>query len=222
MQVSTHATRIVGRWEPGVETAEWIHAGLWIDVFVADWDVRRSGHVHVVARPGDLSVWRPFDIASHPMRADRVTPPPSGDALRGIVAALESWLASWPLEMHRHGDIGLVSELGESRVDFQRRVMAVLRPELQRRVADVQEAKGIRWPWRRRATGRERAQRRDQLAAHLAELGAAVETRTVDSAADAVRRAEIGTLVCPREIDLPMGRGGRVPDVDHTHRRGDP
>jgi len=207
MEVSTHPTRIVGRCDPGAETVPWVHAGLWLDVTVADWNVRRSGHVHVVTRPDDLSVWRRFDISSFPMRADRDPPPPAGEQLRMITAALESWLASWPLEMHRHRGMGLVSELGESRVDFQRRVMAVLRPEMQRRVNVVDEEAGIRWPWRRRAAEEDRMQRRERLAEGVAQLASGIETRAVDSTADAVRRAEIGVLLCAREIDLSKGRG---------------
>ncbi len=222
MQVSTHPTRIVGRSDSGMETVQWVHAGLWLDVVLADWDVRRSGHVHVVTRPDDLSVWRPFDIALHPMRADRATPPPADDTLRSIVAALESWLASWPLEVYRHPDIGLISELGESRVDFQRRVMAALRPELQRHVADPPEETGIRWPWRRRVDENERTQRRERLASHLAELAAAIQTRAVDSVADVVRRAEVGILVCSRDVDLSKEPGARGPEGGRADRRTGP
>ncbi len=206
MQVSTHPTRIVGRSDPGADAVEWFHAGLWLNVSIAEWDVRRSGHVHVVTRRRDLGDWHPFDIASHPLRVDRDTPPPAGETLRDVVAALQSWLSSWPLEMHRHTEIGLVSELGESRVDFQRRIMAVVRPELQRRVGRTDQDTGFRWPWRRRAAEEDRTRRREGLAAGVAQLGSGIETRAVDSTADAVRRAEIGVLVCAREIDLSTGR----------------
>lgn len=207
MQVSTHPTRIVGRSDPGADAVEWFHAGLWLNVSIAEWDVRRSGHVHVVTRPCHLSAWHPFDIALHPLRVERDTPPPSGETLQEVVTALQAWLSSWPLEVHRHTEIGLVSELGESRADFQRRVMAVVRPELQRRVSSTDETAGSRWPWRRRAAEKGRMQRTERLAAGVAQLGSEIETRAVDSPTDAVRRAEIGVLLCAREIDLSKGRG---------------
>ena len=209
MEVTAHPTRIVGRDDPGLDGERWFHAGLWLDVRVPEWDVRRRGHVHLVATARDPATWHRFDIGAHPLRPAEPDPASADGTPASVVTALETWLASWPMELHRHSGIGLVSDLGEGQVDFHRRVMSILRPELQRRLTAPEEAAGSRWPWRRRTAERERAERRDALAAGVAELGAAIETRTFGSIADAVRRVELGVLLTAPGLDLTRARTSR-------------
>ena len=206
MQLTSHPTWFVGHADPGDEPVRWYHAALWMEVDLAPWDIRRRGHVHVVAREDDLSTWRRLDIGAHPMRpvtgGDQSLQSPPAD----VVAALTRWLEAWSPTVHRHPGIGLVSELGEDRGDFQRRVMGAVRPEVQRRIQIGAGARSDRPP----EAGEPRPDP-EGLAAGVAGVATSIETRTIESVVEAVRRAEIGVLLTPQGVDLSSGRRRSAP-----------
>jgi hypothetical protein len=188
---------------PGeVELRCCLHAALWIVVDLEQWQVRRSGHLHLVREANDAQ-WREVDLARHPLRP--APGAPDTDVTR-VEAELRQALAARPLQLFRIPDIGVVSEIGEGRDDFRRRATGMLRPELQRRVAAIAARSSSRLPWRRRAAERRQADDKARLAAELATLGGSIETIEVGDLARHVRRAEIGLLLVAPGVRLEAPR----------------
>jgi hypothetical protein len=202
-----------------------VHARLWIDWQIEAWDVRRQGRLHFVR---DLSLqdesWRRVELARHPLRVwprgarlDDALEARLGSALDRAKADLESWLASWRLVVLRAPQVGLVSEIGETRDQLRARLLAALRPELQRRLAirdeDPPSSGGGSWlPWRWPRKRRESAETsarqdgarrlRSELGRGIAGLADSIEELDHASPREAVRQLELGVLVVGPDVEL--------------------
>jgi hypothetical protein len=199
MRVTSHPTWIAGHEDPGEDPDRWIHAALWLDVELSDWSVRRREHLHLVAPERDLDRWSRVDIAALPMRPadlrDAAAAPPSAEA----VDALRRWLDDWELAIHRHPGLGMVSALGEAVEVFHRRVLGVVRPEVQRRVRpQTEERDPPRWPWPVRSEDPSR----QEMVRGIAEIGGEIESRTVYPVSEFLRRVEVGVVLAPAGDDL--------------------
>ena len=179
-----------------------VSASIWLSVDLAAWGERRDGHLHF-ARRLDGREWSPADMSGHPMRpvTDRRTPIDTAP----IVEELESLLAARPPTFYRIPELGVVSDLGEGREDFRRRVLGALRPVFQQRIDALERAPGSRLPWRRRRRDEVRRRTRNELAARLASLANSIESHTCRHPWDTVRRIEIGILLVPDGLDLTPG-----------------
>jgi hypothetical protein len=176
-----------------------VHARLWLDVELSDWQERRSGHLRLV-RPVKGGEWRAADLAGHALRVAH------GEELELTADEIEQELRSWfdrhPLRFYRFSQLGAVSEVGEGLDEFRRRVMGSLQPEVRRRLEEVDAGAPSLMPWRRRAREARRGNARRELAAGVAELSNRIEELAIEDAPAAVRRAEAGLLLVAAGVDL--------------------
>jgi hypothetical protein len=186
--------------DPGApELVRYDHAALWLSVEVETWQVRRSGHLHLVRDPGEAT-WREVDLGRHPLRALPEAPGEGGVRLEDDLAAA---LASRTLRLFRIPALAVVSEIGEGREDFRRRATGGLRPQLQRRLEAEAAPRSSSWlPWRRRAAERAAAAHKEQLAAELSALAGSIETLELEDLGRYVRRAEVGALLVAPGVTL--------------------
>jgi len=178
-----------------------IHASLWLRIDLEAWGERRAGHLHLV-RPAGGGAWSQADVARHPMR-----PTARQDAtveLEPVISELRAVIATLPLEFFRLPDLDAVSEFGEGREAFRRRVLGVLRPALQQAVDEAAGKAAVRRlrPWRRERAAEMRRRRQAELAGRLSSLAGAMETFTCRDPWSTVRRIEIGILRIPEGVDL--------------------
>ena len=168
-----------------------------MSVDLTDWGERRRGHLRMIRAP-DGPRWRPADLVRHPMRA---VPGRTDEVdLDRLVGELSAELRRRGLRFHRIPELGVVSEFGDDESAFRRRVLGVLRPELQRRAEEVGEAPGRLPPcWRRRAA---EAGRRSQieLASRLSGLVESMETIECEDPWSSVQRVELGVLLIPEGL----------------------
>jgi hypothetical protein len=157
------------------------HASLWLSVWIEQWQVNRSGHLHLIREAGGEG-WREVDLTRHPLRALADEPVPEAERLDG---ELRLALAGRSLSFFRIPQLELISEIGEGREDFRRRATGGLRPQLQRRIAGDRETAV-----------------KEQLASELAALVASIETLELDDLSQWVRRAEVGVLLVAPGVRL--------------------
>lgn len=161
------------------------HASLWLSVSIEAWQVERSGHLHLIREPGEVS-WREVDLTRHPLRALADEPVPEGDQLEG---ELRLALAGRSLRLFRIPQLELISEIGEGREDFRRRAAGGLRPQLQRRIEGDRETAV-----------------KERIASELAALVASIETAELEDLSRWVRRAEVGVLLVAPGVRLEAPR----------------
>jgi hypothetical protein len=180
-------------------TTRFLHAKLWVVAELEAWGERREGHLHVVSEI-DSDRWSTVDLSDHPLRAAaRYDDMPS---FRQLELELRRWLDEWRLRFYASPALALVSEIGEDRDDFRRRVAGLIRPELQRRLDGLSHGARPRLPWRRRKAGQRRAELRAEMVEELARLLAGIEELELSGGAGAVRRAEAGVLVVAEGVTL--------------------
>lgn len=175
-----------------------LHAALWLSVVLEPWQVRRTGHLHLVREPGS-EAWREVDLSRHPLRAAETA---SGADAEQLVGELRRALSAHPLRFYRIPDLGVVSEIGERQDDFRRRALGGLRPEVERRAAALASRPTSRLPWRRRAAERRLAEAKAGLAAHMAALVDSMETLELPDLGAHVNRAQVGLLLVAPELRL--------------------
>lgn len=208
MQVTGHPPLLLAPADvdPGmrVELRRLLHAALWLAVDLEAWRVRRSGHLHLVREPGAGELeWREIDVSRHPLRVARATPEAD---VADVEGTLRRALEQRCLHLYRIPTLGLVSEIGEGREDFRRRVTGLLRPELQRRVGEIGAQTESRLPWRRRAAERSRADATNRLAAEVAGLAGSIEDVELPDLTLHIRRAEVGVLLVAPGVRLEAPR----------------
>jgi hypothetical protein len=208
MQVTGHPPLLLAPADvpPGtaVGLRQLLHASLWLAVDLEAWQVRRSGHLRLVHEPGaDELDWREVDVSRHPLRTVRRTPETD---VADLEANLRRALERRCLRLYRIPALGLVSEIGEGREDFRRRSTGLLRPEVQRRVAEINAETTSRLPWRRRAVERRRADATSRLAAEVAGLAGSIEDVELPDLTLHIRRAEIGILLVAPGVRLEAPR----------------
>lgn len=175
-----------------------LHAALWLSLVLEPWQVRRSGHIHLVREP-DCEVWREVDLSRHPLRS---APAASGPDAEVLVEELRRALSVHRLLFYRIPDLGVVSEIGEGKDDFRRRALGGLRPEVERRVAALASRPTSRLPWRRRAAERRLAEDKAAIAAHMAALADSIETFELPGLSTHVNRAQVGLLLVAPALQL--------------------
>lgn len=193
MKVTVHPPLLVAPVgaPPTEQTAiPWHHASLWLTVDLARWNEQRTGHLHAVWKP-DGSQWQFVDLARHPLQPWR-----GGDPLseNDPETQFRAFLADWDLRFFRLRGAELVSELGEGRGEFRRRASALLRPEIQSRIDDLDARPLTRTPGRRSAEHEHRSQEKSRIAAELSQAVASMEETAVEDPTKCVRRAEVGRL----------------------------
>lgn len=202
MRVTSHPPWSVGYELVGDVFDEVDHAQLWLSVEISEWSCRREAHLHVARDPHrEDASWQRIDLAHHPLRSDANPAPPPAVVDR-IIGSLTMWLESWCLELYRQPDVGLVSELGESRADFRRRLRTAMGPEMQRRIQALETAPRAALPWRRRRAATQVAAAREQLAETVSTVTDRLEVRRIADPVAAVREAVIGVLRVPPGREL--------------------
>jgi hypothetical protein len=202
MRVTSHPPWSVGYEPVGDVFDEVYHARLWLSVEVSEWGCRRQAHLHLVRAPDrEDASWQRVDLAHHPLRSDP-HPAPSPAAVDRIIGSLTTWLESWCLELYRQPDVGLVSELGESRADFRRRLRTAMGPEMQRRIQMLEAAPRPALPWRRRRAATKVAAFREQLAGTVSAVTERLDVRRLADPVTAVREAVVGILRLPSGTQL--------------------
>jgi hypothetical protein len=172
--------------------ASLLHAALWIRIEIEEWQLVREGHLHLVcspemARRGER--WRRVELASHPLTVrDGVQelPGDAQDLLRGELRELQ-------LDVFRQADLGLASEIGETRSAFQRRLLRSLGPLIQTRIQAFNNAR----PREPKA-----APDRGKVAGAVSQLVSGIEHRAVRATEDVVHSAELGLLLVPEGVVL--------------------
>lgn len=192
--------------DPGTATGfrRLLHAALWLAVDLEAWQVRRSGHLHLVRELGaGEGEWREVDVSRQPLRT--TTAAPEIDVAE-VEATFRRALEQRCLRLYRIPAIGLVSEIGEGREDFRRRATGLLRPEVQRRVAEMSAEPRPKLPWRRRAAERRHSDAKSRLAAEVAGLAESIEDVELPDLTTHIRRAEFGVLVVAPGVRLEAPR----------------
>lgn len=189
MKVTVHPPLLVAPVgaPPSEQTAApWHHASLWLTVDLGLWNEQRTGHLHAVWKT-DGSQWQFVDLARHPLQPWR-----GGDPLseNDPETQFRAFLANWNLRFFRLRGAELVSELGEGRGEFRRRASALLRPEIQSRIDDLD----ARPQGRQTAEREHRSQEKSRIAAELSQAVASMEETAVEDPTECVRRAEVGRL----------------------------
>lgn len=180
---------------PAGERVALLHAGLWLQIEVAEWGLVREGHLHlacspVSARRGER--WKRVELGSHPMTVvddGPNLPRDAEDLLRQELGVLE-------LDLFRQADLGLASQIGETRSSFQRRVLRSLHPLVQEKVGRGQPDP--------RRTSRP-APGRGEIAGALSGLAAGVEHTVVRATEEVIRSVELGLLLVPEGVVLVAG-----------------
>lgn len=185
-----------------VNLRQCLHAALWLSVAIDEWQVRRSGHLHLIREPDQVD-WREVDLARHPLR-----PAPLGYETSPVELEqeLRRGLARMPLQLYRMAGIGLVSEIGEGMDDFRRRATGLLRPELQRRIATIvgEPVDGAHVP--RGDADRRQVDEKGRLAAELAGIAGSIEAIELLDATEHIRRAQVGLLLVAPGVRLETPR----------------
>jgi len=205
-QLKRHPPLVLGRGSspagstPGTPHA---HATLWVVTTLEPWAVRVEGHIHVVRSLGPSAPstpWQPIDISANALRPlSRAEPnQPPEDLLHD----LRHWLGDWSLPFYRQPDLGLVSELGEHREGFRRRVATQLRPHIQKKLREIDQEPLPRLPWRRHSAEEARKAEKQRLAAESALLTEHIETTAIRRLADAVQSVGLGVLFVPPGVEL--------------------
>jgi hypothetical protein len=174
------------------ELASLLHAALWVRIEIEEWQLVREGHLHLVcspemARRGER--WRRVELASHPLTlrdAAQELPGDAKDLLRKELEELQ-------LGVFRQADLGLASEIGETRSAFQRRLLRSLGPLIQTR---IQAFNNVRH--REPKPGPDR----EKVAKALSQLVSGIEHRTVRATEDVIHSAELGLLLVPEGVVL--------------------
>jgi hypothetical protein len=204
---------IGGRDDPsGGSRLELAHARLWLRLRLPDESGRRDWHLHLVRSPrvDTEETWTGIDLARHPLCTTEGVSAWSDEHWHLLAADLERHLASTPVTLFLEPGAGLVSEPGESRAAFRRRLAGILRPA-------VQEL--VRGPAPRGTTGdgeggRSTAPVRGSATRAAAELSGVldgvVSTEGV-SLLEAAISGELGPLTVGRASDLvPVDGGDRM------------
>jgi hypothetical protein len=161
-----------------------IHASLWLDVSVEPWGVHRRGHLHFVTGDAE-SEWRVVDLARLPLQRWTGEDPSDRSAVEARLADLVNRL---DLGLYRIPGLGMVSELGEGRDEFRRRALAILRPKIQHAADSRDDGEA------------------GSMVGAVARIAGSIETWSVPDAAEAVKRAEVGTLWLARGVALEARR----------------
>lgn len=202
MRVTSHPPWSVGYEPVGDIFDEVYHARIWLSVEISEWRCRRQAHLHFVRTlDREDGPWQRVDLAHHPLRKDPHPASPQ-TAVDQVISSLRSWLESWCLELYRQPDVGLVSELGESRAGFQRRLRAAMAPEMQRRIQTLEAAPRSVLPWRRQRAETKIADARVQLAGTVSAVTDRLDVCRIADPVTAVREAVIGVLRIPPGRDL--------------------
>ncbi len=178
------------------------HAGLWFVVEAPAWQERRATHLHLVVPPEDAArhtAWQPVDLSRHPLASA------AGDVelpWAAIEAGLRETVARLQLRLLRSAEVGIVSDLFESRTAFEQRVRLLLAPAIRTRLEEDRDRSLPATPWRRRREQARRRERRGALAAGLSSVLARIEELPVTDPWGAVGRAEIGSLEVPHGVTL--------------------
>jgi hypothetical protein len=201
MRVLTHPPVVItgGRSKEGGALTSYLHGALWLMVEVAEWGIRREAHVHAV-RPLGGGEWRPVDLSRHALSPSSWEPvrPPSAE----IAAELVAWFQGRPLRLYRLPALDSVSELGETPDDFRRRMLGLLRPELEERSRSLRSRPVSVWPWRRRAERARRERFKHSIAGEIGELVAEVEEWLSPDPTSVIRRLEVGVMLVGEGIAL--------------------
>ncbi len=138
MRIQRHpALTIGGRDDPsGGPRLELAHARLWLRLRLPDGSGSRDWHLHLVRSPRVESEegWSEVDLSRRPLRAVGEAGAFSDERWHRLAADLERHLAATPVVLFLEPGTGLVSEPGESRAEFRRRLAGLLRPALLDRV----------------------------------------------------------------------------------------
>jgi len=125
-----------------------------------------------------------------------------GIRLDPIADELRDWLERWRLSFYRFPGLDIVSEFGEDRAGFRRRVLGVLRPAVQERLEEMGEAPRPIVPWLRRSRMDQRHRVKTKLASEVSGLVDTIEEHICRGLVEAVRRIEVGILLIPDGLEL--------------------
>lgn len=174
------------------ERVSLLHAKLWVRIEIEEWHLVREGHLHLVSAPDAARAgmrWREVELSRHPLfvyHHGSQVPEDAEDLLHSELSRLS-------IEVFRQRELGLASEIGETRAAFERRLLKALRPLVQERIGVV------------KAGGRPKpggGSSRTGVAEALSGLASGIEHRTVRATEDVVVSAELGLLLIP-EDDVP-------------------
>jgi len=121
-------------------------------------------------------------------------------ALAAAEADLLVWLTTWRLVAYRFPQLGLVSDIGETRHQVLGRLLAAFRPELQRRLSRLDQAQPST------SAAEDPLQLRAELGREMARLADSIEELHLNVPADVVRKLELGVLVVAPDIELGSSR----------------
>lgn len=169
------------------ERVSLLHAKLWVRIGIEEWRLVREGHLHLVsaleaARAGKR--WRELELSRHPLFVCHHGSPLPEDA----EDLLHSELGRLSIEVFRQRELGLASEIGETRAAFESRLLKALRPLVHERIGVVDAGR------RPKPQG---GSSRAGVAEALSDLTSGIEHRTVRATEDVVVSAELGLLLIP-------------------------